>query len=86
MHYVYALLDLIIGKIYIGRTGDLRKRLKQHQQGKTWSTSRMGNLELIFYEAFKSKQDSIRRERYFKTSKGRSSLRQIIRDSINKVI
>jgi predicted GIY-YIG superfamily endonuclease len=42
----------------------------------------MDKPQLIFYEAFAAKTDAVRRERYFKTSKGKSSLRQVIRDSI----
>ena len=83
MYYVYILLDKINSKIYVGRTSNLKERIKQHLRGKTWTTARMKDLELIFYEAFKAKADAIRREKYFKTSKGKSSLKQIIRDSLN---
>jgi len=69
-------------RLYVGRTGDLKRRLQEHLQGKTYTTKRMSNLKLIFYEAFRAKEDSIRRERYFKTSKGKISLKQIIRKSI----
>ena len=82
MFYPYALKDLT-GRLYVGYTHDLRGRLKQHKSGKTWTTKRMKEFELVFYEAFKSKADAIRRERYFKTSKGKISLRQIIRESLN---
>ena len=82
MFYVYVLKDLT-GRLYVGYTRDLRERLKQHKSGKMWTTKRMKEFELIFYEAFKSKEDAIRRERYFKTSKGKISLKQIIRESIN---
>jgi predicted GIY-YIG superfamily endonuclease len=39
--------------------------------------------ELIFYEAYKSKEDAKHRERYFKTGKGKSVLRMMLRDSLN---
>ncbi len=81
MFYVYVLKDLT-GRLYVGYTHDLRERLKQHKSGKTWTTKRMKEIELVFYEAFKSKEDAIRRERYFKTSKGKIGLKQIIRGSI----
>jgi len=80
MFYVYV-LQSELGRFYIGRTDDLRRRYKEHQLGKVWTTSRMLPVKLIFYEAFLSKTDTIRRERYLKTSKGRSSLKLIIRDS-----
>ena len=82
MYYVYILKGEN-GKLYTGRTSNLKQRIKQHRQEKVWTTKRMGDIELVFYEAFKDKNDAIRREKYLKTSKGKSSLRQIIRSSIN---
>ena len=80
MYYVYVLKSQT--RLYVGRSINLKKRIKEHLQGKNWTTRRLKNLELIFYEAFKSKKDSIRREKYFKSSKGKSSLKQIIRESV----
>lgn len=82
MYYVYVLKSLGSNKLYIGRTSDLKKRIKAHVKGKVHTTKRYGQIKLVFYEAFQSKEDSIRREKYFKTSKGKSSLRQIIRSSV----
>ncbi len=83
MFYVYVLKSKLNGRLYTGWSSDLRRRLKEHLSGKVWTTKRMLPIELIFYEAYCSESDSKRRERYFKTSKGRKSLRQIIRDSLN---
>jgi len=82
MFYVYVLLSEKNGQLYIGRTSDLRKRIKQHLAGKVRTSNRLNPMKLIFFGGFVNKADSIRRERYFKTSKGKSSLRQIIRESL----
>ncbi len=82
MHYVYVLQDSLNARLYIGRSDDLKRRLREHAAGKVWTTKRMHNPRLVFYEAFQGKEDAIRRERYFKTSKGKSSLKQIIRVSL----
>ena len=82
MFYVYVLKSKENGRLYVGQTHNLRQRFHQHREGNVWTTHKMGRLDLIFYEAFKAKSDAIRRERYLKTSKGKSSLRQIIRDSL----
>ncbi|MEK7162105.1 MAG: GIY-YIG nuclease family protein [Patescibacteria group bacterium] len=37
-------------------------------------------LELIFYEAFPNKLDALRREAYFKTTKGKTTLKQMIKE------
>jgi len=82
MFYVYLLKSQQKNRLYIGRMGNLKRRLREHQSGKVRSTKKLLPIELVFYEAFKHKKDAIRRERYFKTSKGKSSLKQIIRESI----
>ncbi|MCX6816520.1 MAG: GIY-YIG nuclease family protein [Candidatus Beckwithbacteria bacterium] len=81
MHYTYVLKSPE-NKLYIGRSSNLKQRLKQHFNKKVKSTKWWKQIKLIFYEAFLAKSDSIRREKYFKTSKGKSSLRQIIRKSL----
>ncbi len=82
MHYVYVLLSLADGKFYIGFTGDLKRRLAEHQAGKNVSTKCRLPLRLVYYEAHLSKADAMRRERYFKTSKGKATLQQMLRDSL----
>ena len=82
MYYVYVLQSLKNRRLYIGRTENLKRRLREHKAGKIWTTKRMLPIRLIFYEAFLSKQDVIRRERYFKTAKGKSSLKMMLRESL----
>jgi putative endonuclease len=38
MYYVYVLLSLKDNKFYIGYTNGLKRRLKEHNQGKNVST------------------------------------------------
>jgi putative endonuclease len=82
MFYVYILKSLKDGKFYIGFSADLRRRLQEHQSGRSKSTKSRLPLELLYYEAHASKRDALRREEYFKTSKGKSSLRQMIRNGL----
>jgi putative endonuclease len=56
--------------------------LKEHQGGEVISTKSRRPFELIFYEGYKSDEDAKRRERYLKTSNGKSSLRMMLRDSL----
>ena len=81
MFYVYILKSKVDGNFYIGYTSDLKKRFREHNEGKVPSTRPRRPMILVFYEAFNNSTDAQRREKYFKTSKGRSSLRQIIRNS-----
>ncbi len=82
MYYVYILKSLKDGKLYIGYTTDLRKRFKEHQGGEVISTKPRRPFELIFYEAYKRMKDAKRRERYFKTDKGKSTIRIMLQESL----
>lgn len=83
-HYVYILLSLKDNKFYIGSTNNLKRRLKEHQSGKNISTSKRLPLELIYFEGHLSKSDAERREKYFKTTKGKVTLRAILRDYLKQ--
>lgn len=41
-------------------------------------------VKLIFYEAYLDKYDALRRERYFKTNKGRTTLKSMLKEFLNK--
>jgi putative endonuclease len=84
MYYVYVLLSQKDKKFYIGLTNDLKRRLKEHNSGKNISTKSRLPLKLIYYEAHLSKADAARRERYFKTTKGKSTLKQMLRESLKR--
>lgn len=75
MYYVY-LLKLSNGSFYTGQTDDLKRRFKEHQQGKSPSTKNKRPLELIYYEAYVYRQDAAARERYLKTGDGRKSIQK----------
>ncbi|MCD4761434.1 GIY-YIG nuclease family protein [bacterium] len=79
MHYVY-LLQLANTHIYSGLTKNLKRRYYEHQSGKTKSTKDLRPLKLIFFEAYLNKQDAERRERYFKTDKGKKMIRVLLRE------
>lgn len=86
MYYVYILQSRENGKIYTGFSGNLLNRLKAHKNKDVHTTKRMGKVELIFYEAFKSKSDAKRREKYLKSTKGKRTLKLMLEDSYNKAI
>ncbi len=66
MYYVYVLKGDLSQRIYVGYTQDLRKRIAEHEAGKNYSSSRMKMRELVYYEAYKSKDDAKRREKALK--------------------
>jgi len=82
VYYTYVLFSLKDKRFYIGFTRNIDRRLIDHNNGKNLSTRTRRPFKLIYYEYHLAKSDALRREKYFKTSKGKSSLRQMIRDSL----
>ena len=82
MFYVYILLSLKDGKLYIGFTSDLKRRLKEHKTGGSKSTKCRLPFKLLYYEAHSSEKDARRREKYFKTDKGKSTIRLMLREGL----
>lgn len=81
-YFVYVLRSLKDGLFYIGFSENLKQRLVDHNAGKNVSTKSRRPLELIFFEGFPSKVDALRRESYFKTTKGKVTLRQMLKTSL----
>jgi len=72
--YTYVLESLKDGNRYIGHTADLRRRVEEHQKGKSFATKSRLPLKLIYYEACLNEQDAKRREHYLKGTQGRRFL------------
>jgi len=84
MYYVYLIKSRKLQKIYTGYTSDLKRRFLEHNQGKSPFTKRGTPWELVYYEAYCSKQDAQRRERSLKLrSKAYGQLRKRIEKSIS---
>jgi putative endonuclease len=75
VHYVYVLQSKKTSKWYTGYTSDLRKRFREHQEGKSTWTRGKGPWKLIYYEACLNEQDAITREAYLKSTIGKRYLR-----------
>lgn len=76
MTYTYVLLCEADGEWYTGSTRDLRLRLRQHTEGRVFSTTKRRPVRLIYYEACLSTSDAFRRERFLKTGKRKRFLRR----------
>ncbi len=74
-YYTYVMKSLKDNKWYTGCTDNLRKRFKEHNEGKVFSTKDRRPLELIYYEACQNQKDALKREKYFKTYLGKMFLR-----------
>ena len=68
-YYVY-ILKLANGDYYIGRSDNLRRRLKEHQTGHDKTTSMFLPCKLVTYLAFEKRITAINFENYLKTGSG----------------
>lgn len=75
MFYVYVIQSKKNKQFYTGSTNDLRKRFKQHNEGKSTWTKGRGPWDLIYYEACLNEEDAKIREKYLKTGMGKRYLK-----------
>lgn len=79
-YYVYILKSLKNGSLYIGYTTDLKKRVAEHNNGKSLATKPFRPYKLIFYEAFLNEKDAKNREEYLKGGYGRRTIKKMLYD------
>ena len=84
MFYVY-ILRMNNGQLYTGFTSDLKRRIKDHEYGKVKSTNLRRPLQLIHYEAYLLESDARRREKFLKSSAGKSLLKKQLRDILHEI-
>jgi putative endonuclease len=77
MYIVYVLKSLKDNKRYIGMSSDLERRIVEHNNGLVKSTKNRRPLELVYFEKFETKTEAMRREKFFKSGRGREFLKSI---------
>lgn len=78
MWYVYILKSKVRDWHYLGSTGNLKKRFKQHNTGEVQSTKHYAPFELEAYVAVQKESIARELEKYFKTGSGRAVLKKRI--------
>lgn len=76
MFTVYILKD-INGRLYKGMTNNISRRLSEHRRGKTQTTARMKDFEIIYKEEYNNFEEARARELYFKTAAGRRFIKKV---------
>jgi putative endonuclease len=61
--------------MYTGCTSDLKKRFKEHNDGKKGYTKAHIPYDLIYYESCLNKHDAFAREKYLKSGMGKRYLK-----------
>ena len=66
MYYVYIIQSKFDKSFYIGATNDLKRRIGEHNSGKSRFTSSKKPWSLVYLEGFVSKADALAREKKLK--------------------
>jgi putative endonuclease len=83
MWYTYILESIKNKNFYIGSTDDLKRRFKEHNQGRGGKyTKKQGKFKIVFYEAYVDKKDALKAEKFFKSGYGR----EIIKDKLENYL
>ena len=82
MFFVYVLQNLN-GKLYIGSTENVQKRLSCHNGGKVESTKPHRPYKIIYTEEFETRSDAMARECQIKRS---GKLRKMIKDKYGPIV
>ena len=73
MKYVYMLQsETELKRHYVGATFDLRKRLREHNEGKSLHTKKFMPWKLVGYIAFSDNEKADKFETYLKSASGRA--------------
>lgn len=75
-YYVYVLRSEKTNYAYVGQTKDLQKRLREHNAGLTKSIQFQIPFKIEYYEMVGSRTEAMKREKIFKSGKGRQWLKE----------
>ncbi|RLB02122.1 MAG: GIY-YIG nuclease family protein [Deltaproteobacteria bacterium] len=78
----YVLRSQSTGKLYIGHTSDLKRRLREHNDpnlGKNrYTRKQKGPWILIHKEPFQTRTEAMRREKFLKSGQGRKWIKETV--------
>ena len=85
MFYIYLLRSKKDNDLYIGFTNNIKRRIKEHNNGSASSTKLRKPFELIYSECYKSEKDAGHREKNLKLrSRAFAQLKKRINDSLSQ--
>lgn len=84
MWYVYILKSSKYDQWYTGVTNDLRRRVSEHNSGKSTYTRHRGPYKLLYYEASFDEKDAKAREKYLKSGVGKRYLKNRLKNLLDR--
>ncbi len=88
MFYIYAIWNKERGKIYIGQTSNLEKRLLRHNgvlknKANSFTSRNSGVWKLVYSECFAARKEAMTREKELKSFRGREFIKNLLRNNTN---
>ncbi len=78
--WTYILRSESTGKLYKGQTNDLGRRIEQHNnpelKNHRYTLVNPGPWELFYSEKFETRAEAMKREKFFKSGKGREWIKE----------
>ena len=78
MYYTYILQSEKDGKLYIGQTNDVFRRLERHNTGQIRATRYRKPFIILCYKEFETRKESMQMEKYLKSLKGGNEFKKIL--------
>ena len=73
--FVYALVSDKDGRIYVGFSTNLEKRIIEHNSGKTKSTKGYMPWKILYFEEVSDRASARQKEKYYKSGVGKEFLK-----------
>ena len=80
MNFIYVLESRVDRSWYIGRTNNIKRRIKEHNCGKSIYTNKKKPWRLIYLEGYVNIDDAKGREKYLKSGAGRIKLKDQLKN------
>ncbi len=80
-YYLYILKSLEYNKTYIGYTNNIKRRLNEHNSGKSNYTRKYKPWKVVYFEEYGDEISARERERYYKSGAGRRKIKAILSDN-----
>jgi putative endonuclease len=77
MFYVYVLKSVKTGRRYVGSCENVEERVRRHNAGHSKATRHGIPWTVLLSESFLTCEEAVRKERYYKTGRGRDELRRL---------
>ena len=86
MLWVYVIKSQMTGRFYIGHTNNLKRRLEDHNRGKSRSVRNRGPFDLVYQEEFQDRSSAIKREKEIKRYKGGNAFKNLISKNTDPIV